>query len=193
MDDDERAIGRVRAGGREAFRSLVERHQSSVCATVRALMPRYADWEDVAQEVFLAAFRHLATFDSSKGTFRAWLLAITRNHCRNVWKQPSVKLINTIPEGADHRTPEMAAAESEWFERLDAGLAALPEEQRLVFVLVEMQGLSYREAAEIAGSNVGTVKSRLSRAKEWLREALGRSKNDEQIDSARITGSARVS
>ena len=66
----------------------------------------------------------------------------------------------------------MAATESEWFERLDAGLAALPEEQRLVFVLVEMQGLSYRDAAEIVGSNVGTVKSRLSRAKEWLRESL---------------------
>jgi RNA polymerase sigma-70 factor (ECF subfamily) len=188
MDDDELAIGRVRAGDREAFRLLVERHQSSVCATVRALMPRYSDWEDVAQEVFLAAFRHLATFDSSKGTFRAWLLAIARNQCRNVWKRPVANLPGTIPDGADHRTPALAAAESEWFERLDSGLSALPEEQRLVFVLVEMQGLSYREAAEIAGSNVGTVKSRLSRAKEWLREAL-RSSWDEGVlsgQSARL-------
>src|SRR2546430_125665 len=101
MDDDERAIGRVRSGDREAFRSLVERHQSSVCATVRALMPRYADCEDVAQEAFLAAFRHLATFDSSKGTFRTWLLAITRNQCRNVLTRPAVKVINTIPDGED--------------------------------------------------------------------------------------------
>jgi RNA polymerase sigma-70 factor (ECF subfamily) len=185
MDDDEQAIGRVRAGDREAFRPLVERHRSSVCATVRALTPQYSDWEDVAQEVFLAAFRHLATFDSSKGSFRAWLLAIARNQCRNLRKLPAEKPTCTIPDGADHRTPEMAAAESEWFERLDAGLAALPEDQRLVFVLVEMQGLSYREAAEIGGINLGTVKSRLSRAKEWLRETLRSSKNE--ISSARVS------
>jgi RNA polymerase sigma-70 factor (ECF subfamily) len=175
MDDDEQAIGRVRAGDRDAFRSLVERHQSSVCATVRALMPQYSDWEDVAQDVFLAAFRHLATFDASRGSFRTWLLAIARNQCRSLWHRPAPKLMGTIPEAIDHRTPETVASESEWFERLDAGLAALPEEQRLVFVLIEMQGLSYQEAAEIAECNLGTVKSRLSRAKEWLREILGSS------------------
>src|SRR6185312_8031464 len=167
---------------------LVERHQSSVCATVRALMPRYSDWEDVSQEVFLAAFRHLETFDSSKGTFRAWLLAIARNQCRNAWKRPVANPTGMIREGADHRTPDLAAAESEWFEGLDAGLAALPEEQRLVFVLIELQGLSYREAAEIAGTNVGTVKSRLSRAKEWLREALRSSRDQGELSeqSARL-------
>ena len=177
MDEDDQAIGRVRAGDREAFRSLVERHQSSVCATIRALMPQSADWEDVAQEVFLAAFRHLATFDSSKGSFRTWLLTIARNQCRNRWKRLTLISTGIVPEGVDRRTPEMAASESEWFEKLDAGLAALPEEQRLVFVLIEMQGLSYEEAADIAGCNPGTVKSRLSRAKEWLREILGSSRS----------------
>ena len=73
---------------------------------------------------------------------------------------------------ADARTPEMQAAQAEWFERLDAGLAALPEEQRLAFVLVEMQGLSYQEAATIAEAGIGTLKSRLHRAKASLRELL---------------------
>jgi RNA polymerase sigma-70 factor (ECF subfamily) len=187
MDDDEQVIGRARADDREAFRLLVERHQSSVCATIRALMPQYPDWEDVAQEVFLAAFSHLATFDFSKGSFRAWLLAIARNQCRNIWRQPAVTLKSTMPDCADHRTPETAATESEWYERLDAGLAALPDEQRLAFVLIEMQGLSYREAAEIAGSNVGTVKSRLSRAKQWLRETLGSQQKEEKLGSARVS------
>lgn len=187
MDDDDEVIGRVRAGDREAFRSLVERHQSSVCATVRALMPQFPDWEDVAQDVFLAAFRHLATFDSSKGSFRVWLLAIVRNHCRNVLRRPCLRISSAAPDGTDFRTPEKAATESEWFERLDSGLAALPEDQRLVFVLVEMQGLSYREAADASGCSVGTVKSRLSRAKEWLREAMRSFHKDEKATPARVS------
>ena len=77
-----------------------------------------------------------------------------------------------IPEKIDCRTPDMTALEAEWFERLDAALAALPEEQRLMFVLVELQGVSYQEAADLTEVSIGTVKSRLFRAKSWLREIL---------------------
>jgi RNA polymerase sigma-70 factor, ECF subfamily len=170
--EDEQTIRQVLAGDREAFRSLVTRHQSAVCATIRALRAGSDDWEDLAQEVFLKAFQHLAKFDSAKGSFRTWLLAIARNHCRSADQRCVVFPAAVIAEPADHRSPELLAAEAEWFARLDAALAALPEEQRLVFVLIEMQGLSHQEAAEIAESNVGTVKSRLFRAKEWLRESL---------------------
>src|SRR5436190_23350166 len=84
MHEDEQAIQGVICGDRDAFRPLVERHQSAICATIRALLPQYAEWEDLAQEAFLAAFVHLATFDATKGSFRTWLLAIARNQCRNV-------------------------------------------------------------------------------------------------------------
>ena len=172
MIDDECAIRRVLAGEREAFRSLVVRHQSAVRATIHALWRQCPDWEDLAQDVFLAAFRHLGTFEAGKGSFRTWLLAITRNHCRTAQRRPTTTQVDPLPDRADYRTPEVAACQTEWFRRLDAGLAALPDDQRLLFVLVEMQGLSYREAAEVAEVNVGTVKSRLSRAKAWLREKL---------------------
>ncbi|HEY3968368.1 MAG TPA: sigma-70 family RNA polymerase sigma factor [Planctomycetaceae bacterium] len=173
MLEDEQAIHRVLSGDREAFRSLVTRHQSAVCATIRALSPRGVDWEDVAQDVFLAAFQHLATFDSRKGIFRTWLLAIARNQCRNAGRRLVPVSAAMIRERVDSRTPDVTVAEAEWFERLDASLAALPEEQRLMFVLVELQGVSYQEAADIADVSVGTVKSRLFRAKAWLREILG--------------------
>jgi RNA polymerase sigma-70 factor (ECF subfamily) len=172
MMDDEEAVRRVLAGEREAFRSLVTNHRSAVCATVRALASRRADWEDIAQDVFLAAFQHLPSFDSAKGSFRTWLLAIARNQCRNRLRQTAPETVSILPEQFCDRTPVALAAEAEWFERLDAGLAALPEEQRLVFVLVELQGASYEEAAAIAETTVGTVKSRLFRAKAWLREVL---------------------
>jgi RNA polymerase sigma-70 factor (ECF subfamily) len=172
MDEDENSISRVRSGDRDAFRFLIGRHQSAVCAAIAALCPRGADGEDLAQDVFLSAFRHLASFDAAKGSFRTWLLAIARNRCRSACRRPVMPQFDPLPERADGRTPETLASEAECFERLDAGLAALPEEQRLVFVLVEMQGRSYQEAAQIAEVDVGTIKSRLFRAREWLRETL---------------------
>ena len=172
MLEDQQAIDRVLSGNREAFRTLVTRHQSAICTTIRALRPKSSDWEDVAQDVFLAAFQHLATFDAGKGSFQTWLLAIARNRCRNEIRKHVPAPVDVLPERADDRTPAMIASETEWFERLDAGLAALPAEQRLVFVLVELQGLSYQAAAEIAEVGIGTVKSRLFRAKASLREIL---------------------
>jgi RNA polymerase sigma-70 factor (ECF subfamily) len=150
----------------------VTRHQSAVCATIRALRAGFDDWEDLAQEVFLKAFQHLTQFDSAKGSFRTWLLAISRNHCRSADQRRVVFPAVAVPEPADHRSPDRLAVEAEWFARLDAALAALPEEQRMVFVMIEMQGLSHQEVADIAETNVGTVKSRLFRAKEWLRESM---------------------
>jgi len=172
MDEDEYAVHQLLGGDREAFRRLITRHQAAVCATIAVLQPRGCDCEDLAQDVFLAAFRHLGKFDSRKGSFRTWLLAIARNVCRNAHRRPTTAQLGELPEFADGRTPEAHVSQAELFERLDAGLEALPEEQRLAFVLVEIQGLSYQEAATIAETGVGTLKSRLHRAKASLRELL---------------------
>ncbi|MFN0051014.1 MAG: RNA polymerase sigma factor [Planctomycetales bacterium] len=172
MTEDEQVVRRVVSGEREAFRLLVVTHQSAVCATIRALLGGAADWEDLGQEVFLAAFQHLATFDPNRGSFRTWLLAIARNRCRNALRRPASLQLEAVLEQSHDRTPDQAAMEAECFQRLDEGLAALPESQRELFVLIELQGLSYEEAAHVSEVSVGTVKSRLSRAKARLRELL---------------------
>lgn len=171
MLDDNEIIRDVLAGDHEAFRALVVRHQGAVWAVIRALQSRNAEQEDLAQEVFLAAFTHLRTFEPKRGPFRTWLLAIARNTCRTALRRTPTR---PLPESEpiDRETPELLAAQAEGFRRLDAALAALPEDQRLVFVLIELQGLSHAEAADVADVPVGTVKSRLFRAKEWLREAM---------------------
>jgi RNA polymerase sigma-70 factor (ECF subfamily) len=173
MDDDLQVIDRVKGGDVEAFRTLVRRYERTVFGLVRNLISDAAECEDVAQEVFLAAYRHLRAFDARRAPFAVWLLSIARNKCYSALKRkknrPRPMGLESLPEAADRRTPEADAAEEECFRLLDAALAALPLEQKTAFVLAELQGLPLDQVGKIEGVKLGTVKSRLSRAREKLR------------------------
>ena len=172
MNDDLDTIRRVLAGDVESFRRLVERYQLPLLTLVRRLTPSHTDHEAVAQDVFLAAFRGLASFDPERSAFSTWLFTIARNRCRNelACRRPVSGAV--LPDVADLRSPERAASEAELFRQLDAALDALPFEQRSAFVLAHLQGLSYEEVGRIEGVGVGTVKSRIARAREKLRSLL---------------------
>jgi RNA polymerase sigma-70 factor (ECF subfamily) len=169
MTDDLAVIKRVLAGDLEAFRILVRRYEGPLFGFIRNLLPGASDGEDVAQEVFLAAYTHLSSYDPRQAAFATWLFTIARNKCLNALKRRQPVVTHSLPEGADPRTPDRALAEDEFFRHLDAALEALPLEQKTAFVLAEIQGLSYEEIGQIEGVKVGTVKSRLARAKEKLR------------------------
>lgn len=169
MNDDLDAIRRVLADDVEAFRRLVERYQRPLLTLVRNLTPPDTDYEGVAQEVFLAAFRGLASFDSRRSAFSTWLFTIARNRCRNELARRRPVAVAELPDVVDLRLPEQAAVEAELFRQLDAALDALPFEQRSAFVLSQLQGISYEEIGQIEGVGVGTVKSRIARAREKLR------------------------
>jgi RNA polymerase sigma-70 factor (ECF subfamily) len=169
---DREVIGRVLAGDVESFRILVERYEGPLFRLVRNLVPDRAECEDVAQEVFLTAYTRLRSYDPDRSAFSTWLLAIARNKCLNVLKKKKPLSARELPEQADPRTPDRAVVEEELHRRLDAGLAALPPEQKTAFVLAEIQGLHHDEIARIEGVPVGTVKSRVSRAREKLRSLL---------------------
>jgi len=169
MIDDLDAIRRVLADDVESFRSLVERYQRPLLTLVRNLTPKGTDHEGVAQEVFLAAFRCLASFDPKRSAFSTWLFSIARNRCRNELARRRPVAGVELPESVDLRSPEREASEAELFRQLDAALDALPFEQRSAFVLSQLQGLSYEDVGRIEGVGVGTVKSRIARAREKLR------------------------
>jgi RNA polymerase sigma-70 factor (ECF subfamily) len=140
---------------------------------VRNLTPPDTDHEGVAQEVFLATFRSLASFDPKRSAFSTWLFTIARNRCRNEFARRRPIAGAELPDIVDLRSsPERAASEAELFRQLDAALDALPFEQRSAFVLAQLQGLSYEEVGRIEGVGVGTVKSRIARAREKLRSLL---------------------
>jgi RNA polymerase sigma-70 factor (ECF subfamily) len=172
MNDDLDATRRVLEGDVESFRRLVERYQRPLLTLVRNLTRSNTDHEGVAQEVFLAAFRCLASFDPKRAAFSTWLFTIARNRCRNELARRRPVVGTELPDVVDPRSPERAASEAELFRQLDAALDALPFEQRSAFVLAHVQGLSYEEVARIEGVGVGTVKSRIARARERLRRLL---------------------
>jgi RNA polymerase sigma-70 factor, ECF subfamily len=169
MNDDLRTIQQVLAGDIDAFRFVVERHQGTLFALVGNLVSDKNDRDDIAQEAFLAAYVHLGSYDPHKGQFSTWLLTIARNKCINALKKQKPLTMETLPPTVDPRSPADELIEEELFARLDQALAALPVEQKSAFVLSEIQGLSHEEICQIEGTPLGTIKSRISRAKEKLR------------------------
>lgn len=168
MDDDD-AIQRVLAGDIEAFAVLVDRYRGAVFAITRHVLPDPETQEDVGQEAFLAAFRALRRYDPARSRFSTWLLTIARNRAINELRRARVRAEAMAPPPCSNADEERSPS-----ERLDAALDALPAEQRLAFVLAEVHGLTYEQVATVQEVAVGTVKSRIGRARASLRAALSR-------------------
>ena len=173
MNDCQEAdiITRVQNGDRAAFETIVLRYQTTLFRVVRNLAGD-GQAEDIVQEVLLAAFAHIGRFDPSKGSLRTWLLAIARNKARNAARRKKEWTGMAQIEIEDGRTPSDALLTRELFARLDGALARLSYRERTIFVLADIEGLSYGEIAQIENLRLGSVKSRLSRTRVKLRALL---------------------
>jgi RNA polymerase sigma-70 factor (ECF subfamily) len=184
MADDARAvIDRARRGDREAFGSLVRRHQRRVYMTALRMTGCHDDAHDVAQEAFVRAYSRLASFDG-RSDFFTWLYRIVvnvaLNHLRKARRQRTVPLEEVVlPEPLAKQAgndPRRALELKRLVQKLDAALQeALTPTLRATLVLVIMDGLPYRDAAAILDCSEGTVAWRVHEARQKLREALGQS------------------
>jgi RNA polymerase sigma-70 factor (ECF subfamily) len=165
-------IQRVLGGDGASFRLLVERYAGPVARLIRNITGDDQAWEDLAQEVFLTAYEKLGTFDPDKSRFSTWLFTIARNKSVNAARKKRPIYLADPPERPGRDTPEDTVAREEFFAALDRALLALPLEQRTAFVLAELEHLSYEQVAQIEGVRLGTVKSRVSRARDKLMAAL---------------------
>ena len=179
MTEETEVIRRVVCGEVDAFQLLVRRYERPVFRLIGNLMANRHACEDVAQDVFLTAFRKLPTFDARRSRFSTWLLTIARNKCLNALKKKAPVTCEELPHPLRTRTAYEDLAGKELFEQLDEALDALPTALRTVFVLAELMDLSSEEIAEIERVKVGTVRSRLSRAKAKLRLLLREYAGDE--------------
>lgn len=182
---DELALIRsAQDGDLDAFNRLVLAYQNRVYNQAYRLMGDPQSAEDATQEAFIAAYRKVHTYRG--GSFKAWLLRIVTNQCydelRRRKRRPTAPLepVDRYEEEIESphwmmdpgESPEEIAERSELSEALQHCLNGLPPEFRTVVILVDIQGMDYGEASEVVGKPLGTIKSRLARARGRLRDCL---------------------
>jgi len=175
-EGDPQLARRASAGDNEAFAELLTRYQRPVLNFVYRLLGDAAEAEDVAQEVFVRAYRHWAEYDPCRKV-STWLFAMARNaaidRLRYRQRHPTEPLdtvaANLIRGPAD---PSVEAGTREIGDRIAAAIQTLPEEQRAAVVMAEYHGMSHAEIAAVMGGSEKSVESRLYRARQALREQL---------------------
>lgn len=172
MTQETKVIHQVLEGDTESFRLIVERYEKPIVRMIRNIINNRESCEDIAQDVFFTAYRKLASFDPARSNFSTWLFTIARNKSINVIRKKRPVSMSELPHNSDAHNPSDELAEREFFDKLDTGLEALPSAQKRAFVLVEFENLSYAEIAQIEGVRIGTIKSRINRAKKKLAKAL---------------------
>jgi len=184
--DDGRLVLEHLSGDPQAFGTLVDRYQTRLLNFINRTIGDRERAEDLVQEVFIRVFRHLHRFDQTK-KFSTWIYTIAsnlaKNELRNRSRNPLV-LFQTIKKHweADHRPlqfEDTTARPDDLYrkrflkEAVDQCVEQLPTHHRAVFVLRELEGKSYAEIADITGCNLGTVKSRLNRARNSFAQLIG--------------------
>jgi len=168
-------LEKARGGNLFAFEEVVRRYQRRVYAVAMRIVRRHDVADDVAQETFLRAHQKLDTFDTAR-PFGPWICRIAANlaisHVRSPVAREEELGSGPAEEPSPADSPLDAVLEDEARALLERALEALPAEQRAVFVLRSVEELSYREIAEALEIPMGSVMSRLSRAREKLHAAL---------------------
>jgi len=176
---------RAVAGDVAAFEQIVRAFGDRVRSIALRMLGDASEADDLAQEVFIAVYRSLGQF-RGEAKLATWILRIARNHCLNRIKsrhrrshgserlQNAANALGVLPGVIDTpRGPESNAISNEIRLEVEAAIAELPPKMRWLVVLRDVEGLSYEEIAEAANLHVGTVKSRLHRARERLADRLG--------------------
>ncbi|MBY0574952.1 MAG: RNA polymerase sigma factor RpoE [Undibacterium sp.] len=181
---DQLLVERVQRGDKNAFELLVSKYQRKLYRLVSRLVHDHAEAEDVVQEAFIKAYRALANF-RGESAFYTWLYRIGINTAKNYLvtqgRRMPTSTDSDIEEAEtfhdadglrDINTPESLLASKQIANTVNAVMMALPEELRKAIVLREIEGLSYEEIAEIMVCPIGTVRSRIFRAREAIAEKL---------------------
>ena len=181
---DQVLVERAQKGDSRAFELLVSKYQRRLTRLVFRFIKDEHEVNDVAQEAFIKAYRALPNFRGDSA-FYTWLYRIAINTAKNFLvvngRQPVIQgslatdegeLLDLTEQMPDYRTPETDLLNREIIQTVDAAVAGLPEELRQAITLREMEGLSYEEIAQTMNCPIGTVRSRIFRAREVIAKEL---------------------
>ncbi|HZW90847.1 MAG TPA: sigma-70 family RNA polymerase sigma factor [Myxococcaceae bacterium] len=188
VEEDRELLSRAQAGDMSAFEALVGRHEEKVYGLALRMTRSEADAAEIAQDTFLSAYQHLAEF-RGEAAFGSWVHRIAANNAlMRLRRQKVVDMVSDDELAGPEFTERGSLADgpdSDWSKRADdkiledelgraiqAATDALPEGYREVFLLKDVEGLSYEEISEMVGISIPAVKSRLHRARLALREAI---------------------
>ena len=175
-------------GGRPyCYNCVIETYQTQTYNLARRMLNDWALAEDAVQEAFLSGYRGFKNFRGEN--LKAWVMQIVANTCRDMLRarksRPTVSLDplpvdpqqenpsrSVVDFPSRNESPENYAERQELRQAIETGLSSLPEEQRLAVVLVDVEGMSYEEVALAMSCSLGTVKSRVSRGRNGLRDFL---------------------
>ncbi len=178
VEEESTLIRAAQRGNLDAFNQLILQYQTQAYNLAYHIMQDGAAADDATQEAFISAYRGLGKFRG--GSFRAWLLRITSNACydelRRRKRKPAISWddFGDLEEEANPHLvdagarPEESVQQDELRKMLERTMAKLPEDQRAVLLLIDRLGLSYEEASQALHIRLGTVKSRLARARSAM-------------------------
>lgn len=172
-DDEAELVERVRRGDGRAFDVVVTRYMRRAFSVAFRILGQKEDSEDLVQDTFMVVLQRIDTFEPGRA-FAPWFFRILVNRGLNARKARALRTVDEIPETASSAgpSPEREAERAELRDRLRAALATLPERQRLVVELYELEGFSGPEIAEILEISDGTVRWHLHEARKALRQTL---------------------
>ncbi len=171
LDDDFSLIKRFNEGEKEVFRILINRHKEKVRNIVFITLSEIDAIDDISQEVFITVFKNLKNF-RYESQFTTWLYRITINKCKDYLRKKKVRRIfSSVDEDYDYRSTEIDENNDVRMIVRNA-IDKLPDKLRIPMILRDIEGLSYQEISESLELDLGTVKSRIFRARESLRKNL---------------------
>lgn len=184
MRDERAQIAKAKAGDMDAFAALILQHEKIVYNVALRMLNHSEDAKDISQEVLIKAYKSIKNFDE-RAQFSTWLYRITTNACIDELRRRKGKQSYSLEEDLENEegsmqrqiadegeTPEESLLRTERAEELKKALSQLKEEHRMAVILRDIRGLSYEEIAEIMDLPMGTVKSRISRARNQLKQEI---------------------
>lgn len=170
LDDDFSLIKQFIDGDESVFSELLKRHKEKVRNIIYITLSNNDGVDDIAQEVFITVYRHLKSF-RFESQFTTWLYRITINKCKDHLRKKNIRSI-FLPLKDEEPVFESINEDTDIRHIVRNAIATLPDKLRIPLVLKDLEGFSYQEIADTMGCEIGTVKSRIFRAREALKKIL---------------------